>query len=99
MWPFALGRVLGPEHEEISRVLDPATLVQGRLVDQGDALVALGLGIDLAAGDADHALIGPDIAERRAVGQRLDGLDIDGEDHAAAQGGGKFSSTPTPSGS
>ena len=83
----ALGRVLGPQHEEVGRVLDHAARVARRLVDQRDALVAGRIGIDLALGDADHLLIGADRAERGAVGQRLDGLDLDRDDHGSALGG------------
>ena len=65
--PVALRGVLGPQHEEIRRVFDHAARIARRLVDQGDALVAGRVGIDLALGDADHALIG---ADRRRTARR-----------------------------
>ncbi len=67
----ALGRVLGPQDEDVGRVLDLAVGVEWRLVDQGDALVARMLGIDFALGLGDHALVGADLAERRAIGERF----------------------------
>jgi len=73
--------VLGPQDEEVGGILDLAALVERSLVDQRDLFVAARLGVDLALGDADHALIGPDVAECGAAGQRLDGLDVDRGDH------------------
>ena len=96
----APGKVLRAQDEDVGRVLDLAAGVARRLVDQRDALVG-GIGrIDFAACGRDHALIGADLAEGGAFGQRLDRLDREGEKHCyLAPGGGKFSSTPTPSGS
>jgi len=79
--PVAAGGIPRPKNEDTGRVLDPAGGIARRLVDQGDAAVGRRGGIDFAAGDGDDALIGAHLAERRAIGQRLDLLDLEREEH------------------
>lgn len=75
--------VVRAQHEEVRRVLDHAARIAWRFIDQRDALVGGVRRIDLALRGADDALIGAGRTEGSAIGQWLDGLDVDRAEHAA----------------
>jgi hypothetical protein len=81
MRPLPRAGILRPQDEDAGRVLDLAGAVAPRLVDQRDAAVGGHRRIDFAAGDGDDAFVGTGLAERSAIGQRFDDLDLEGEKH------------------
>ena len=79
--PVAFGGILGPQDEDVGRVLDAAPGIERRVADQRDAPVVGKLRIDLASGLADHTLVSSDFAERCAVGEGFDAFDVQGQQH------------------
>ena len=65
------------QDEEIGLVFDEAARIARRLVEIDDRLVLRRLRIELAPGGAAHTLIGAGLAERLALRERLDGVDLD----------------------
>ena len=74
---IAAARIERAQDEEIGLVFDEAARIARRLVEIDDRLVLRRLRIELALGGAAHALIGTGLAERLALRERLDGIDLD----------------------